>query len=645
MDTISSIPIRTTPRLWVEAVWLLESLEAEQPIREINLERGLNLIVSPPHGGSTGHGVGKTAFCQVLRFVLDDPLWGAGSSLRDELQHHYRDGAVAARVHVGNEMWTVVKPWQHQKHYRAARDTTWQQLARNEVQNEYAVYVAALQTHMVDCLPVKELPGSNQPIQWHQILAWCARDQNARYQSYFQWRAEGAGFSLPAKAPPLLMKIVLGLLKDARTLNELERQDKKVKELESGLDALKRQSTDLLAHVRRQLARQLEANDSTPFRQEGLFEHPNLLGMAKQRHVAYEQDLTRIDARRVQMEGEKQTLIEQRAPLSDRIRLLANRIGQLEAGIAKDWERMDKLRNEASSLQQQLSTQCNAGNRLLRDCHYVMDRVDYVQFDRAQNIAKHRESEEKARQELPLARQALQRVQTDCAPIDQQLARLAGEGKELAERYATVLSLVRDLRNAIEDYELYEGVETGKPTWPKITDAEKRLGTARDRFYTLEAKQKAEDAAAQERRKVIHRLMDQIARNLPRFDWGVFNDDEKHKNRPFRLGPMRSTTFGVLETLAGDIACLLDSTGGESFHPGFLLHDSPREAEMSEAMFWALVSAARGDANAAFQYIVTTSTEANELFGPFVRLHLHSLNGTGYLFGRRLDVEDEPLAM
>ena len=36
------------PRVWVETLWLLESLTGEQPLREIPLSRGLNLIVSPP---------------------------------------------------------------------------------------------------------------------------------------------------------------------------------------------------------------------------------------------------------------------------------------------------------------------------------------------------------------------------------------------------------------------------------------------------------------------------------------------------------------------------------------------------------------------------------------------------------------------
>src|SRR6185312_11003282 len=168
--TVSTHPLRTEPRLWVETLWILDSLEAIKPLREIPLSLGLNLILSEPVNGSTGHGVGKTAFCQLLRYALEDPQWATGTPLRDELLHSFPEGAVAARVHVDGEIWTVVKPWRHQRQYRAAKDADWQALARDEVPNEHEAYVAALNRKLVDILPVKKLPGSGQSIQWQHIL-------------------------------------------------------------------------------------------------------------------------------------------------------------------------------------------------------------------------------------------------------------------------------------------------------------------------------------------------------------------------------------------------------------------------------------------------------------------------------------------
>ncbi|MCD8521884.1 MAG: hypothetical protein LRY72_06430 [Saccharospirillaceae bacterium] len=97
------------PRLWIEKLWILDSTGAQQPLREITLTPGLNLIVSPQSESSSGHSVGKTAFCQLLRFILNDPQWSEGTSLKDELLQNLdlKKGAVAAQVHIGNECWTV----------------------------------------------------------------------------------------------------------------------------------------------------------------------------------------------------------------------------------------------------------------------------------------------------------------------------------------------------------------------------------------------------------------------------------------------------------------------------------------------------------------------------------------------------------
>jgi len=76
-------PFSTKPRLWVETLWLLESLTADEPLREIPLHRGLNLIVSPPGKGSSGQWTWeKPLFSQLLRFALDStPSWSEGSVL------------------------------------------------------------------------------------------------------------------------------------------------------------------------------------------------------------------------------------------------------------------------------------------------------------------------------------------------------------------------------------------------------------------------------------------------------------------------------------------------------------------------------------------------------------------------------------
>ncbi|WP_218184807.1 hypothetical protein [Nitrosovibrio sp. Nv17] len=626
-------------------MWLLESLTVNKPLREIPLRQGLNLIVSPPGKDSSGHGVGKTAFCQLLRFALDDPLWSEGSALRDELLQNrdLKEGAVAARVHVGGETWTVLKPWGYQKMYRASRASDWRQLADGSVENEYHAYQNALRRHFVETLPVQELPGSGQPIEWHHILAWCSRDQNARYQHYFQWRAEGVRFSLPAKSPLALVQIVLGLLHDDTTLRDLNSTTKAIETQKSRLDQLREEPARLMNHVRRQLANRLKAPINTPFRQEGLIEHPNLIDIARQRHESYQQELQSIEKERQTLAGERQKWLEKRTPLSGVVSLLVNEIGQMEALIAGDTEQLEALQSEAVSLQQNLSKHCDAGNRQLKDCHHVIERIEQVQIDRKQRIVLHQQTKESLESLLIPLRRRLDELENEVMPIDRELTDIDKENIELDKKYAQSLSNKQLLNEAIEDYEHYKSLASGKSHSADMNVAQRKLDSARRRLDQLQLQLENEKQAVAGRRREISEAMMAVAKSLPSFQWGVFNDEEKHRNHPFQMGPVHSTTYRVLEILAGDVACLLDSAQEQSFHPGFLLHDSPREAEMSESILWALLGHVAENGSDSLQYIVITSTEPPESFTDFERHRLSTDSMDGLLLRKRLSVEQASL--
>ena len=628
------------PRLWVETLWILDSLEADEPLREIQLERGLNLVLSPPADDSTGHGVGKTAFCQLLRFVLEDSQWAAGSSLRDELLQAIPEGAVAARVYVGGEAWTVVKPWRHQRQYRAAKRASWSQLARDEVPNEHAEYVAALQNSLVEILPVRHLPGSNQPIQWQHVLAWCSRDQGSGYQTYYHWRVEGAGFTLPAQSPALVMKIVLSLLKDATTLDRLREQEEKLRRAEADLANVSRRPADLLTHVKHRLTNILSAPENSPFRSNSLFNDTSLLALAKQRREGYEQTLESARVEQEQAESQKGAALEERAPMSQRLTLLKNQIAQVEATIAGNVNEVERLRAEPQALQQLFPQLCQPGNRLFRDCHYVVERTELLQLDRARDVAQRQQWHAQLRADFVQQQSRLGQLEKELAPLNRRIADADKVAAEARKRQVVTLRDIERLDEAIADYELYEGILEGRLQWHEGVERASVVEKLSKEIEQLKVKLETEKDAYSQRRKVIDALMDTIAKKLPGFMWGVFDDS---KPQPFRMGPMHSITFRVLETLAGDVTCLLDSTNGDSLHPGFLLHDSPREAEMSEPVFWALLAVVREAGNTQFQYIVTTTTKAPSEFKQFVRVALHTKDDNGMLFRRRIGAESKPL--
>jgi hypothetical protein len=629
---------RTKPRLWIEKLWILDSLSASQPLREVTLTKGLNLIVSPQSHESSGHGVGKTAFCQLLRFVLNDPQWSEGTSLKSELLQNsdLKKGAVAALVHIGEQRWTVLKPWQHQQQYKASRTADWQQLASNEVDNEFGLYQAALIETFVNALPIQQLPGSDQAIEWHHILAWCSRDQNARYQSYYQWRATGTGFSLPAKSPTVLLQILLGLVDDGQALQALESARQSVDAQKRKLQALLEEPALLMAHVRRQLDRRLNTNKSVPFRRTNLFERTNLVDLARQRLSGYLAELEGFSRQLQDIESERQLAIENRAPLSSAIGLVSNEISQLEAIVAGNQQELERLIDEAQSLQQKLPTRCDPGNRLLRDCDHVVQRVQLIQIDRSrQATEKKRNTEEIEKSLLPL-NQRLEELEAAILPIDQKVSFLSQKMEEILRRQVDVIAAKELLQDAIEDYEYYGNVIQGKEQTNDIHKAEIRLAELKTTLGRCVVAYENVRSSVTERKKTMSSIMNDIADHLPMFGYGVFNSDEKFINRPFQLGPSQSTTYGVLETLAGDIACLLDSRNEGSLHPGLLIHDSPREAEMSEDMLWALLNSVPSSDGQFFQYIVTTSTEPVEGYSGAVRLRLDSSPDSKLLFGQPL---------
>lgn len=434
------------------------------------------------------------------------------------------------------------------------------------------------------------------------------------------------------------------MLHDATTLRDLDSAAKAVETHKARLDQLREEPARLLNHVRRQLANRLEAPINTPFRQEGLIEHPNLIGIARQRHEAYRQELRSIEEERKTLAHKRQYLLQKRAPPKGNLDVIANEIAQVEALIAGDIERLEALQNEAASLQKNLSKHCDAGNRLLGECHYVTQRIELVQIDRKQRTLLHQQTKESLERSLIPLRRRRDELSNEITPLDKALAAIDGRSADMDQRYAQAMVADQLLTEAIESYEYYESLASGKSQSTEMDALQRKLDEHRRRCNQLKLQLEQQRQMVAGRRQAISDAMMAVARSLPSFTWGVFNDQEEHRNHPFRMGPRHSTTYKVLEILAGDVACLLDSTQEQSFHPGFLLHDSPREAEMSEDILWALLEHVAKKGGNSLQYIVTTSTEPPESLQIYERHRLSTEGVDGLLFRKRLGAEQATMA-
>lgn len=94
--------------------------------------------------------------------------------------------------------------------------------------------------------------------------------------------------------------------------------------------------------------------------------------------------------------------------------------------------------------------------------------------------------------------------------------------------------------------------------------------------------------------------------------------------------------YNALSALVFDYTALLAKLHNIGNHPGFLLHDSPRESDMEPSLYrplFHLLKRLAETAPASFQYIITT-TEAppEKLVADHVVLPLDASTKEGYLF-------------
>ena len=112
----------------------------------------------------------------------------------------------------------------------------------------------------------------------------------------------------------------------------------------------------------------------------------------------------------------------------------------------------------------------------------------------------------------------------------------------------------------------------------------------------------------------LSRIFDAIIRAVIRADAaGKVSFDGNGLKASVELGGERSTAaIDSLKVIAFDLAAMCMSIEGRTHLPAFLVHDSPREADLGLSVYLRLFHLVRGleetGARPLFQYIVTTTT-------------------------------------
>ena len=646
-------PVRSRPRLWVETLWLVESREPFVLTRAIELHPGLNIVWAKesasseaPGLSSAGHGVGKTSLCLLLRYVLGDDA-PAIRTLRDKAAGGFPKGGVAAKVHVDGVVWLVFRPYGAYSHSMAAQGDALDQLLQGTVSNNFSGYNDALEQFSIGRLAAPSLPGTNQQLSWRHLLAWCIREQRTRFDGFYHWReGEGLGFTRPRRDPPLFVGSVLGLVDSELDglLREIESTQIHLEQGKERIPELERTPAFALAHAERQLRLRVGAEEDEPVFTTTVGE--SVESRVRAALEGAEQDERRLEREVEQAEGQQ---------AEEQVRLLemnkARELAQIEMDIAKslvdvnraDFERLTKARDQLEGL----DGRCDHGNVEFGACQHIQERKSAVSLTWYRDGRSVGAAAPELAQRYADRKVELEKSSAAAADQSERISAKKAELRRLRVRVATSESSRAFLRQSWDQFQMQhtqrtQGADTGE------------LVHARSRLQELETALNGLRAAAFNRRSLQSSRVDAIksltaavstrllgAAGHARFVPG-------HELRPFEIF-RGGEAYQVLEVLLGDIVCLLDSALSDaSSHPGFLVHDCPREADMSERLYRKFFLAASEaaeqlgkDGAVPFQFIVTTtSSPPDELSAaPHVVLELAPGVDEALLFRRQLAPE------
>lgn len=613
-------PVRALPRLWVETMWLVESREPLAFTRTIDLHAGLNIVWAKESAAnegsgltSAGHGVGKTSLCLLLRYVLGDDA-PAIATLRSKAAGGFPKGGVAAKVHVDGAVWLVFRPYGAYSQPMAAQCGALNQLLQGAAANDFDGYSYALEQFSIGRLAARSLPGTNQPLEWRHLLAWCIREQRTRFDGFYHWReGEGLGFKRSRRDPPLLVGSVLGLvdLELDRLLRDIEAKQKEAEQCKERIPELERAPAFALAHAERQLRLRVRSGEDEPV-------FMTTVGESVESRVQAALQAAELDEHRWERDVEQaeEVLAEEQVRLHELTK--ACELAELEVGIAKslvdanhaDFERLTKERDQLEGLE----GRCDYGNVEFNACQHIQDRKSAVNMTWYRDGQQAKATAPELAERLEAREQESDGAAKATSEQAQRISEKKAELRRLRVRVATSETSRALLKQSWNELQVQHKQRALGGDTSELVEERKRLKESEAALNALRAAEVSRRSQQSSRVDVIKELTAAVSTRLlgaagqARFVPG-------HEVRPFEVA-RGGEAYQVLEVLLGDIVCLLDSAiSDESNHPGFLVHDCPREADMSERLyrefFLAAVEAAEQlgkDGGVPFQFIVTTTS-------------------------------------
>lgn len=632
-------PVRSEPDVWVSRLVIFDRIVPDPiVIRDISLEPGLNIIWAEeteddnPAAEISGHSAGKTTFCRFLRYVLGEKTFGTKANM-ELIRRSFPEGYVAAEVHVEREKWGVRRPFGSGRMSYAKRNATIEELLQGRgesvTQDEYPQKIGL--ESLLDKFETGAVVRTGEAIQWGHILAWCTRDQEARFQNIYDWRSRRSESDTPtfrfSKGGALfVMRTALGLffpdeLKGEEELAALQRERDRV---EKDIEEKRREPQFRVNIYDQDLRRRLKALvpaeqhiDTMPLHSANLL--PDL-------HRLTESAIAGIEQAREDQGREREHLQNQIDQIGAQIQQRESDLEELnilfDLNIATGKE-LDALVLDRQARRQQLKAyeekMCPFGGVLIRECNYVVDRQGILQITQYQDARAMEQAEAKRENE----KQKIERAKVDLREAIQKLGQGRHALQARRDSIDTELSKkgeeLRDLAKTREALQAWTESSEQESSYPELKLLRERVDEISRQSERLEGDLTKLLQQHDRNRQLLASIFSAAVRSV--LSSGSYDGKVLLDNRQLAFlithGPaMSGEAVETLSVLLSDVASLVYDSVSDSAHlPGLMMHDSPREADLGIRIYRSfirflasLVDPFSENENCPFQYILTTTT-------------------------------------
>lgn len=604
-------PGRTGPKLWIKRVVIWR--EANVVLRDIPLRPGFNVVWSPDsltEDSPIGHGGGKTTFCRLLRFCLGEDTF-ASDDLRHRIGEVLPKGAVGAEIILDDKSWIVLRSLGHRRRDVVQEGGSLDGLLYKEHQaTGMAPLVDAITQSILGDSP-KLMPSSiGSESAWKALLAWITRDQECRFSHVLNWRSSESNSSSPVvnrsgEDKLLVVRAILGALSinEVAAQQQEEIQSKNVIGKKSELDRLKWQLERTRVNIYSKLGRDGKALSGTPVdavllkkaatvQLSEALDLPERVSSVDVEGARRERDLAKNDL--VRLQGELKLLNERMEEKKKTSAFIAAELPEAHARILNE-------KNPVCPI-------CKVGidRALAEGCGISTETCDLhslqMEFSRKRYL---REALEK---EISLLREQGPALRVEIANAQSLFEEQDASLRKIEQSLDASSKSIREARRLSEDLEEYDGLLA------EYEEAQSEASTNERALESTRASIAGQRDASFATIQILSRWFDIVLRELVPGDIrGSVKLDGNGLKLTVELGGLRSTVaIESLKVVAFDLAVLAMSLENSLHFPGLLIHDSPREADLSGEIYKRLFLFAekmqKCTSAPLFQYILTTTT-------------------------------------